>query len=205
MPSVLGWSFNDVSTTGPDPFAESSSYDEAAVGNSTLTIAPSANGTVIELVDTDRNFGDNSDQELSSSLSFNGNRFASGDDIRLEYSYVVRAQGSSDPADNVTIYVFEIDCDNQGFVADGELTPGVTYDFVATDSDDPSVPYANVFVCFAPGTMILTSDGESATPRWRSAARQRTRTPVRWSSCWIATPRTFTSLKSTRVFRSNIR
>lgn len=116
MPEFLGWAHSDLITTGPDPFDSNASANSSSVGNSTITISCSATPTVIEMTDGDSEFSDgDSDQRYQGPADFNG---GSGYDVRdrieTEYSYIICPQGQSDPADNVTIYMLEIDADGQG-------------------------------------------------------------------------------------------
>ena len=85
-----------------------------------------------------------------------------GDEADTEYSYVIRPQGSSEPADDIVIYVQFQDGILIGVAYDGAIVAGTTYDVIAIDSSGPSVPYADLFVCYTPGTLIRTIFGEAA-------------------------------------------
>lgn len=164
MPDFAGWAYADLTTTGPDPFSSNATGNSSSVGASTITINSGVSPTLISMTDDDSQFTDgDSGQRFQGPADFNGGvGFDVGDRIETEYSYIVRPQGSSDPADNVTIYMLEIDADGQGIAADGQLTPGVTYDIIAIDSNSPVVDFTSLFVCFASGTLIRTPAGERA-------------------------------------------
>lgn len=160
----VGWAYSDLTTTGPDPFASNATGNSSSPGASTITINPTATPTVLEVVDDDANFTDgDSGQRYQGPADFNGGSgFDVGDRIETEYSYIVRPQGSTDPADNITIYMLEIDADGQGIASDARLEPGVIYDIIAVDANDPVVPYSSLFVCLASGTRIATPKGDRA-------------------------------------------
>lgn len=72
---------------------------------------------------------------------------------------MIQPVGSTDPADQVTIYVLEFDNSSaEGIVADGPLVRGVTYEIVS-GGDTPEASYSDLVVCFAAGTLIDTPDG----------------------------------------------
>ena len=130
MTDVLAWAFSDLTTTGPDPFSSNASANSSSPGASTITV--NSPGIVISITDGDSEFSDgDSDQRYWGPSDFNGGvGYDVGDRIETEYSYVIRPTGSSDPADNITIYMLEIDADGQGIAADKPLSVGTTYDIV---------------------------------------------------------------------------
>ena len=164
MYEFLAWAYSDMVITGPDPFSSDASANSSAPGNSTITIASNATPTVLSVTDDDEFWSDgDSSQRYQGPGDFNGgNGYAVGDQIETEYSYIIRPVGSNDPADNITIYMIEIDADGQGIASDAPLVPGVTYSVIAIDSTDPVVAYSSLFVCFGSGTLIATPNGDRA-------------------------------------------
>lgn len=160
--SFGAWQLSDLIVTGPDPFGSDATANDAAVNVTTLSIAPGAMLRTVTLSDNDANFEDaDGDQELVAPMVFDGVAYGSGaaGEIETEYSYVIRPEGSQDPADNIVIYVLEFEAHVHGIAATARLTPGVTYRIVGIESQDPVVPYAGMAVCFAAGTLIATRRG----------------------------------------------
>ena len=187
MPEFLGWAFSDLIVTGPDPFRSNASANGSSVGASTITVAEGVRPTRIEMTDDDPEFSDgDSDQRYLGPADFNGGiGYEVGDRIETEYSYIIRPAGSNDPADNITIYMLEIDADGQGIAADVRLVQGVTYDIIAVDSSDPVVEYSNLYVCFASGTQIETPYGEEIVDDLRVGDLIATRDCGPMSIRWI--------------------
>lgn len=181
------WQFSDVSHSGTNPFQSAVSGNPSAVG-STITLDPAASMKVATVTDNDTNFNntDVSQQTLAANITLDGTQYEAGDEVSPEYSYIIRPAGSSDPADNITFYVVVSDGDQVGFITDAPLTPGQTYDIIATDTNSPSVPYTNLFVCFARGTGIRTARGalpvEQITPGTLIQTADNGLRPV----CWVA-------------------
>lgn len=160
MPTFAAWALNDLVVTGPDPFSSNATGNGSSVGASTISVPNSGLLQTLTISDGDADFEDgDSDQDFVSTTEFNGTTFFSGDSVETEYSYVIRPQGSSDPADNITIYAVEVNGGVEGIASDAILSPGVTYDIVAIDSNNPVVQYSAMFVCFTPGTGIATPVG----------------------------------------------
>lgn len=185
MPDFGAWALADITTTGPDPFAPGNAGNASSPGASTITIAPGASPELMSVSDDDGNFSDqDAGQTLSTALSFDGQSFNIGDGIDTDYSYVVRPQGSSDPGDNITVYVLAVGGGIHGVAADSKLEPGVTYDVISIDSGAPTVPFSTLFVCFASGTHILTERGERPVESLRVGTRivtaDRGAQPLRW-------------------------
>lgn len=182
----VGWAFSDLTTTGPDPFASNASANASSVGASTITINSNTAATILTVTDGDSEFTDgDSDQRYQGPADFNGGaNYDVGDRIETEYSYVIRAQGSSDPADNITIYMLEIDARGEGIASDARLEPGVTYDIIAVDSSNPVVGYSNLFICFDTGTQIATPQGPRVVEELREGDLVETLDngpqPLRW-------------------------
>ena len=160
MYSFGAWQLSDLAVSGPNPFGSNSSAESDAVGVTTFTISSAATLKTVALTDGDSNFTDgDSDQELSGSQKFNGTTWSHGEEIETEYSYIIRPVGSSNPADNIRIYVLEYNGDVQGIASSARLFAGQSYKIVAIDSNSPSVPYSSLAVCFAAGTLITTARG----------------------------------------------
>ena len=164
MATVMMWELNDVTTTGSDPFPNGKDANATAVGASTFTISGGAVMTELQMTDTDPNFDDgdaNGEQLLTNSVTVNGTPYGPGTEIENEYSYVVRPLGSTDPADNITIYLVDFNNGNvAGIASDAPLVPGVTYEIIAINTNNPTVAYSSLVVCFARGTLIGTPKGE---------------------------------------------
>ena len=160
---ILGYDLADVQiVSGADPFADDVNPNDSAVG-SVFRLNAGATPDVIEVIDDDDTFDDgDTDQDLRDSLTQDGGTAPAGERITPEYSYVIRPVGSSDPADNITIYVYELglDGDGDGFASTARIKPGVDYQIVAVDDDHPSVAASDLFVCFAAGTRIRTPQGD---------------------------------------------
>lgn len=163
---MLSWQFDDLTTTGPDPFPQSSSHNGAAVGSSSFTIGASASGIVLGVTDNDTDFEDSDigSQSLTSDTVYNGTTYSAGDHVGANYSYIIRPAGSTDPADDIQIWIVRIggvSGDSVGIVSDARLVPGTTYDFVALPefADSPTVAYSSVYVCVTADTMLLTQAG----------------------------------------------
>ncbi|MEZ5686055.1 MAG: Hint domain-containing protein [Paracoccaceae bacterium] len=184
-----GWQLSDLTLTGPDPFASNALADSDAVGVSTFTIAPSASFIMLDVTDDEANFHDaDSGQDLLLGESFNGQTWPAGTSIETEYSYIVRPAGSTDPADNITIYALEFNGDVVGIAATGQLLKGQVYEIVAIDSQDPTVAYSALAVCFAEGTLIATKQGPVPVQALREGMRVQTADngyqPVLWTGQW---------------------
>lgn len=158
MASFASWQLSDVTFTGT-PFDSNATADSGSVGT-TFTITSGATATVVSLTDNDPNFEDaDGGQDLSSDVTMNGTLYTAGTTLETEYSYVVRPVGSTDPAEEVRIYSLEFAGLVEGFISDGWLQPGVDYEIIAVDSNDPVLPYASAYVCFRAGTLIETAAG----------------------------------------------
>lgn len=196
MPNFLSWQFDDIATTGPDPFPASSAQNNAAVGASTFTIAAGSTSIVVDLTDNDADFNDRDPgQKLVSDVTFNGVTYTAGQRAAPDYSYIVRPVGSTDPADEVQIFILKLAGnagDQVGILADGWLTPGVEYEIFALPAtpDTPSASYSSLFICFAKGTQIDTPNGprpiETLQPGDRVTTRDHGAQPVLWISRQVA-------------------
>jgi len=187
MPTLYLWQINDITSVGPDVFSNTGDGNGGAVGVSTFSIDAGATTHAIDVTDNDSRLEnlDGSSQDISTAVSFNGSSFSPGDNIQVEYSYIVRPVGSSDPADNVTVYAIRMDNTVHGVASDGPLVPGVSYDVLTISSNSPSVDYSSVFACFGPGTLIDTPDGprpvDALKPGDLVSTLDHGPRPVRWT------------------------
>lgn len=162
--SFDAFGFDAISFTGPDPFASDNSGNADSVTNgATIRIDPDAVASDVVLTDNEGIFEDgDGGQDLVQGLTLNGIYFGPGQNVEIEYAYVIRPVGSNDPADNITIYVLEMDADVQGIASDKRLIPGVDYQIVSIASNDPEIAYADMAVCYVRGTSIAVPGGECA-------------------------------------------
>ena len=162
--SFDAFGFDEISFTGPDPFASDNSGNADSVSNgATIRIDPDAVASDVVLTDNEGIFEDgDGGQDLVQGLTLNGMYFGPGQNVEIEYAYVIRPVGSNDPADNITIYVLEMDADAQGIASDKRLIPGVDYQIVSIASNDPEIAYADMAVCYVRGTSIAVPGGECA-------------------------------------------
>lgn len=159
MTVIAIWDLQDVTFSGT-PFASSALADSGDIG-STFVIDPASTRVYADMGDGDADFQDGDiDQELSSSLTVNGGSYSAGSNIETEYSYVVRpVGGATDGSEDVVIYGVEVSAGMVGFASNGFLAPGVSYEIVAIDSNDPVIAYSSLFICFRTGSRIQTPDG----------------------------------------------
>ena len=170
--SFVGFGLDQLVTTGPNPFSFDNSRNLAAIGNSTIALQPGASFSRITMDDNDAFFQDaDGTQDNVGSFTINGTTFGDNTAIETEYSYVIRPVGSTDPAEQITIYNLDINGDRQGIVADRMLQESVTYEIIAGGSDDPSVAYSNLTVCFLEGTAIAVPGGVRAVETLRPGDR----------------------------------
>lgn len=166
MALMVSWQFDDLITTGPDPFPQSSSFNGDAIGASTFTIPTGSSGIDLEVNDDDLDFedGDAGSQKLAADVTYNGVTYSAGDAVAVNYSYIVRPAGSTDPADEIQIYIVRVGGnagDSTAIISDAQLLPGVTYDIVAQPefADRPTASYDTLYVCLVEGTRIETPNG----------------------------------------------
>lgn len=151
---------DDISISGPGhPFRSGAVADSHSIRTTTFTIAPTARVIVAEIGDNDPYFSDADLQRLELPTRIDGDLWDTRTNVETEYSYIVRPVGSTDPADNITIYSVELDGKVHGITSTSPLVPGVEYQFVSIASNDPSVAWSRLFVCFARGTLIETARG----------------------------------------------
>ncbi|EPX78854.1 Hint domain-containing protein [Salipiger mucosus] len=183
--SALG--IDQLVLSGPDPFSSNASRNSDVYGNTTLRLVEGADYATLVLSDDESQLHDgDGNQELAQPVTFNGMNWGAGTEVEAEYSYVLRPQGSSDPAEQITVYVLEFEGDVQGIATSARLSPETTYGFVnaAPSSDDPTVPYAELAVCFARGTLIETPRGprpvETLRPGDRITSVDNGAVPIVW-------------------------
>ena len=140
--TIYAWDLATVSATG-NLFPDASGGNIAAVGSS-FTLANSSSLTEIKLTDNDYRFNDGDSSQLTkASVTLDGDSFAAGQ-ITPEYAYVVRPAGSTDPADNITVYAISMNGAVIGFVSDEPMQPGQTYDVLSLTTNCPSVCYSDL-------------------------------------------------------------
>jgi len=181
---IPAFGFNQLVLTGPNPFESSASANGSSIGNSTLLVPK---GTMaVELLVTDDDLfledGDSS-QRLAAPTTINGQSYAVNQSVETEYSYVIRPQGSTDPAEWITIQVLEFGSSVQAITADGWLQQGVVYEFVSANND-PVVPYSSIALCLTAGMRVITSAGPvcagSLRPDMRVQTLDNGLQPLRW-------------------------
>jgi len=144
--TVQAWDITDLSSTDPDLFRDGTQGEDHVSGD-TFTIAAGAAPKTLVIKDDDSKFGDgDGDQTLNSSVTLDGQNYDSSDGrITPEYSYVVRPVGSTSSADDITIYVFEMEGnDTAGIVSDAPLVAGTTYSVICRNDTYPEIPYADL-------------------------------------------------------------
>lgn len=190
MPVFGAWQLSDLSISGTDPFGSDATASSAAIGT-TFTISPAATLRMVSLADNDGFFEDaDGDQELTAPMTFDGVSYGAGaaGEVETEYAYVIRPLGSTDPADNITIYVLEFEAHVHGIASSARLFAGQSYEIVAIASQDPVVAYGSMAVCFAAGTLIATKRGprpvESLRPGDRLQTCDNGYRELRWLGRW---------------------
>jgi len=186
VPRLYLWQINDITSVGPDAFPNTGDGNGGAVGVSSFVIDAGATTHAIEVTDDDGLLenNDGSLQDIATAVVFDGSSFSPGDNIQVEYSYIVRPTGSSDPADNLTVHAIRMDNTLHGVASDAPLVPGVSYDVLSISSNSPVVAYSNLVACFGPGTLIDTPDGPRRVEALRHGDLVSTcdhgPQPVRW-------------------------
>ncbi|CUH65669.1 hypothetical protein TG4357_01990 [Thalassovita gelatinovora] len=159
MPTLSAIGVNDINLTGPDPFLSGIGRNTSSFNATTFTVNTDA-WVDLTLYDRDRYFEDQENrQQLTGHTEFAGQTWSRGTVVTNEYSYIVHPVGSTDPDDEITLYVLDFDGQITGVAADSRLVPGTTYEIIPGGSDYPTVPYSDLAVCFASGTQILTARG----------------------------------------------
>ncbi len=144
--TIQAWDISDITASSNKLFPDNTSGEHNPAGMTSTIDADAAPKTVV-VADNDNKFGDgDGSQDLKNSVNLDGKDYSSASgDIIPEYSYIVRPAGSSDPADNITVYVFEMKGnDVAGIVSDAPLVAGTTYTVVCRDDTHPEVPYADL-------------------------------------------------------------
>lgn len=153
--------FDQFSVSGSDPFSDPVNPVPGAVG-SVMTLSSDARWKNLILDDDEAHFHDDEtgEQPLLSDITLNGVTYPVGDQAHAGCEYVLRPAGSSDPADDFSIFAVSIEGVIVGFASAFPLADGASYTIVAEGSDGPTVLYSDLIVCFASGTMILEPRGE---------------------------------------------
>lgn len=163
--TFLALGFSDLIVSGPDPFGSNSSPNSSSYGQTTFQLAPGTRWTTLRMTDDDPFLEDgDSGQRLAEPLTINGESYDVDQSVEIEYSYVVRPLGSTDPAEEITIYVLEFGSRVQGITASARLSPDVTYEIIS-GANHPVVPYSELVMCFTPGAGIATPSGRVAVER----------------------------------------
>ncbi len=142
--TIQVWDIAGLSSGDPDLFRDGGRGEFFPRGDAFTIAAGSAPRTVV-VSDNDRYFNDGDvSQSLNSPVTLDGQNYDSSDGrITPEYSYVVRPAGSTSPADDITIYVFEMEGnDTAGIASTRPLVPGMTYSVLSRSDATPSVEYS---------------------------------------------------------------
>jgi len=158
--TIAGYDVNDVVIhSGVDPFADDNTGRSAAVGT---IFSVTSNPDVFDIEDNDGFFNDNDgSQDLGQSLTQGDGTASAGAGITPEYQYRVRPVGGT-AADDFYVYHYDagVSGNGFGFATDYRLVPGQQYEVMEEGpTNDPSVAYSSLYVCFTPGTMIATPSG----------------------------------------------
>lgn len=184
--TIAGYDVDDVViVSGSDPFQDDNSANGSAVGT---IFYVTSEPDVFGVDDNDGNFNDqDGSQDLTQSINQGGGTANAGQNITPEYSYVLRPVGGT-AADDFSIYHYDADISGggQGFVTEYRLVPGQQYQVMSVGpSNDPSVAYSSLYVCFTPGTMIATPSGPRAIEHLQPGDLVRTiegrYVPVLWT------------------------
>jgi len=159
--TIKAVALQDLLISGPDPFSSDASANfDAASYRTTITVPKDADWTSLMVHDDEGNFHDSdSDQELVAPTGFAGSIWSTGTDVAIEYSYVIRPLGATDPAEDITIFALQLDGHVVGMTATAGLERGAAYEIIYVGSQDPTVAYSQLVVCFAEGTGIVTPSG----------------------------------------------
>ncbi|MBC7137708.1 MAG: Hint domain-containing protein [Defluviimonas sp.] len=144
--TIQVWDIAGLSSGDPDLFRDGGRGEFFPRGDAFTIAAGSAPRTVV-VSDNDRYFNDGDvSQSLNSPVTPDSQNYDSSDGrITPEYSYVVRPAGSTSPADDITIYVFELGGnDTAGIASTRPLVPGMTYSVLSRDSIAPGVAYSSL-------------------------------------------------------------
>lgn len=144
--TIQAWDITDLSSTDPDLFRDGTDGEDKVSGD-TFTIAAGSAPKTVVVSDNEKYFNDgDTSQSLNSNVTLDNQNYDSSDGrITPEYSYVVRPAGSTSSADDITIYVFEMEGnDTAGIVSDKPLVPGTTYSVICRNDTYPSVEYSKL-------------------------------------------------------------
>lgn len=183
--TIAGYDTADVVIhSGDDPFQDDNTENNSSVGT---IFSVTSEPDVFNITDSDGQFEDNdSSQVLDENINQDGGTATVGDHITPEYMYRVRPVGGT-AADEFYIYVYDAHTSTSatGFVTEYRIVPGQQYEIMSVGpSNDPSVAYSSLYVCFTPGTMIGTPSGarpvETLVPGDLVRTVDDKFVPVRW-------------------------
>ncbi|WP_407492263.1 Hint domain-containing protein [Pseudooceanicola sp. MF1-13] len=182
---VAGYDSSDIVIhSGADPFSNDLSANGAADGT---IFSVTAEPDKFNITDNDTVFNDgDGSQDLAEPISQGGGTANTGQQITPEYMYRVRPVGGT-AADDFYIYAYDADTGSRasGFVTEHRLVPGQQYQIIEEGpTNDPSIAYSSLYVCFTPGTRIATPSGDRAIETLEPGDVVRTvegsYVPVRW-------------------------
>ncbi|MEY4985098.1 MAG: hypothetical protein RIR62_3364, partial [Pseudomonadota bacterium] len=147
--TLLTWELRDITVAGTstNPFPDSATgASTSQIAGGTFTLRSDAQPIAVGIIDGDTRFDDGDlSQDLSQTTTIDGATESGGDRFTPEYAYIVRPTGSTNPADNITIYAVEVDGNNTvGFVSDRPLEVGRSYTFISNVTNDPSIDYSAI-------------------------------------------------------------
>ena len=151
--AVYAWDLASVTSTGTI-FPDGSDGKSSPAGIK-FTLANTATLAKITVSDNDSYFADgDTSQDATAAVYMDGKNHTAGD-IQPEYAYVVRPAGSTDPADNITVYAIKMGSDVMGFVSNKPMQPGQTYTVQSLLTNCPSVKYADLATTALPPLPVL--------------------------------------------------
>ncbi|MDT0683967.1 Hint domain-containing protein [Roseicyclus sp. F158] len=158
---VAGYDIADMTlVSGVDPFSSDTHATSLGV---VIRLNEGARPDLIEVEDGDTWFEDgDGSQDLVSDLEQDGQIADAGERITPEYSYLIRPVDAVDASQDIEIYVYELGLDNDadGLASTAQLEPGKDYRIISVLDNSPSIPYSQLFICFAGGTRIACEGGE---------------------------------------------
>ncbi len=172
MPTIGVYQLSDVTlVAGPDPWTPGSNAEPGAPGSTIIMIDPGASAIQVDITDGDAFFDDaDNSQDLTNPATVNGTNYAAGQNFENEYAYGIRPVGSVDPAEQITVYAIDEGGNTPtfAFAATSPLTPGVQYEIISIEDNNPTVSYTDLFVCFDKGTRIATPTGHAPIEHLRA-------------------------------------
>ncbi|MGI3170525.1 Hint domain-containing protein [Pseudooceanicola sp. C21-150M6] len=185
--TIAGYDASDIVIhSGSDPFEDDLSANGSANG---AIFSVTSEPDTFTITDNDGLFDDgDGSQNLAESVTQDGTTRPAGADITPEYFYLVRPVGSTDPSEYFYVYAYDMDTSGRasGIVTEHRLKPGQQYQVINEGpTNDPSVAYSSLYVCFTAGTRIATPSGTRLVEDLRPGDLVRTAegkcVPVRWT------------------------